>query len=352
MGNSILFEMRQVIQEEVVLEEPGRFAVRSGTLPDTPEGFARVRIRRIGVCGTDIHAFRGNQPFFEYPRILGHELGAEIVSVNGPGDWSPGELVAVEPYLNNPESPASRVGRTNCCENLAVLGVHCDGGMRPYLDVPVNKLHRAGAATVDQLALVEMLCIGEHAAARSRIGADDTALILGAGPIGMSVLQFVRSRTEKVIVADLDEARLDFCREALGAMDTITIREGSNLEEELRNRLGGDLPRFIFDATGNARSMAGTFSLVAHGGTIVLVGLFQGELAFNDPNFHRREITLMSSRNATAPDFARVIEAMASGSVDTSAWITHRLDLGDVPARFAEVIGSPGLRKAVISVED
>ncbi len=336
-------------QPEIVLAEPGRFERRTGTLPDPSPGEARVRIRRIGVCGTDIHAYYGRQPFFEYPRLLGHELAAEVVAVNGASDLNPGEAVAVEPYLNDSASPASRKGKTNCCEALRVLGVHCDGGMRPELNLPLTKLHRAASASLDQLALVEMLCIGRHAVNRARVEPGEKVLVLGAGPIGWSVTAFLEGRGERVAVADLNESRLAFCREAFGVGRTIRVGSEGGLAETLRDHFGG-LPDVIFDATGNRGSMLSTFELAAHGGRIVFVGLFQGEVVFDDPNFHRRELTVMSSRNATSEEFGQVIAAMESGVVDTEPWITHRMALDEVPERFGKVVSDPALRKAVVEV--
>ncbi len=339
-------------QPEIKLVEPGRLVSSRGTLPDPAPGEARIRIRRIGVCGTDIHAFHGRQPFFEYPRILGHELGAEVVAINGTSDLKPGEAVAVEPYLNDPDSPASRRGKTNCCESLRVLGVHCDGGMRPEINMPLHKLHRAASATMDQLALVEMLCIGQHAVNRSLVSIEDRVLVLGAGPIGLSVISFLKDRAKRLVVADLGESRLEFCRHGLGVDATLTVKPVEDLQASLRETLGGALPDIIFDATGNRGSMLSTFDLAAHGGRIVFVGLFQGEIVFQDPNFHRRELTVISSRNATAGEFGQVIAAMESGRVDTAPWITHRLDFADVAKNFGQAISDPGLRKAVIHLDD
>lgn len=339
-------------QTAIRLEEPGRFVAVPDEVSEPREGEARVRIRRIGVCGTDIHAFHGRQPFFEYPRILGHELAAEIVSLHGNSDLQAGELVAVEPYLNDPGSQASRLGKSNCCESLAVLGVHCDGGMRPEINVPIRKLHRAASASADQLALVEMLGIGRHAVNRGTVSPGDRALVLGAGPIGLSILSFLQLHTENIAVADLSESRLAFCRDAFGVGRTIPVRPDLDWEARLRERFGGELPSVIFDATGNEESMNATFPLIAHGGRIVFVGLFQGAVSFDDPNFHRREISLLASRNATTEELGQVIEAIESRQIDTDPWITHRLDLGDVPAEFSAVIGDATLRKAVIHLDE
>lgn len=338
-------------QPQILLAEPGRFQVSKGVIPDPAPGEARLRIRRIGVCGTDIHAFHGRQPFFEYPRILGHELAGEIVSINGVSDLKPGERVAVEPYLNDPESPASQKGKTNCCESLRVLGVHCDGGMRPEINLPLHKLHRASSASMDELALVEMLCIGQHAANRGQVSPEEKILVLGAGPIGLSVTSFLKVRSGHLVVADLSDARLDFCRGIPGVDGTLLVGPETDLPAAVREAFGGRLPDLIFDATGNRTSMVSTFDLAAHGGRIIFVGLFQGEVTFNDPNFHRRELTVMSSRNATSAEFAQVIAAMESGAVDTRPWITHRIDFSEVPHRFASVITDPLLRKAVIHLD-
>ncbi|MDF1740172.1 MAG: zinc-binding alcohol dehydrogenase family protein [Verrucomicrobiales bacterium] len=340
------------MQTEIRLEEPGRLAAVEGAVPEPAQGETLLRIRRIGVCGTDIHAFHGRQPFFEYPRILGHELGAEVVSVNGDSSFSPGDFVAVEPYLNDPASPASRKGKTNCCESLKVLGVHTDGGMRPFITVPTHKLHRAASASMDQLALVEMLCIGQHAVNRSLAATGDRALILGAGPIGLSVLSFLQNRTEHVAVADISTSRLDFCRNAFGVTHTVEAGAEVDLEKKLRDCFGGQLPDLIFDATGNKGSMHSTFNLAANGARIVFVGLFQGDVTFNDPNFHRRELTLMSSRNATSAEFGEVIAAIESGAVNTAPWITHRLAFDEVVGGFETTISDPTLRKAVIELND
>ncbi|MEX2578087.1 MAG: zinc-binding alcohol dehydrogenase family protein [Verrucomicrobiales bacterium] len=339
-------------QTEIRLETPGRFSRQTGTPPEPAPGEARLRIRRIGVCGTDIHAFHGRQPFFEYPRILGHELAAEIVDVNGDADWRIGQIVAIEPYLNDPDSPASRKGKPNCCESLRVLGVHCDGGMRREINVPSRKLHASAGASADQLALVEMLGIGRHAVNRSGTTPGDRALVLGAGPIGLSILSFLRLHTEHIAVADLDERRLGFCRDAFGIERTVRVSGDTELERELRDAFGGELPDLVFDATGSRQSMLTTFDHVAHGGRIVFVGLFQGDIAFHDPDFHRREITLLSSRNATSAEFGEVIGAIEGGRIDTAPWITHRLDLDDVPERFSTVVRDPALRKAVIHLDD
>lgn len=336
--------------KHIALEAAGRFAAGYSEDPVPGSHDAVVQVHRVGICGTDIHAFHGRQPFFEYPRILGHELGVEVVAVGaGVTGVRVGDRCSVEPYLHCGRCGACRRGKPNCCVNLKVLGVHIDGGMRSRIRVPAEKLHVSGQLSFDQLALVETLGIGAHAVERADLQPEDSVLVIGAGPIGLSALQFAAASGARVAVADVSEARLRFCQERLGMANTVV--PGSGLEDRLRGMLDGELPSAVIDATGHPGSMAGTFDLIAHGGRIVFVGLCQGDIAFNDPNFHRREITLLASRNALPATFGAIISAIEGGVIDTTPWITHRLELDEVPAQFARVVSDPALLKGMISVE-
>jgi len=336
---------------QITLAEPGRFETAAAPAPRRRPGEALVRVHRIGVCGTDLHAYAGRQPFFTYPRVLGHELGVEVVEVD-PNDRGiqVGDRCAVEPYLNCGRCIACRQGKSNCCESLRVLGVHVDGGMRPTFTVPVEKLHKSESLSFDQLALVETLGIGAHAVERAAPGPGESALVIGAGPIGLGVMQSLQAVGAEPIVADVSDDRLRFCREHLGIQRNVNPQAGE-FEQLLRDANGGELPSLILDATGHPRSMAGTFDLIAHGGRIVFVGLFPGEISFDDPNFHRRELTLMSSRNATGQTLRRLIDRMERGEIDTSPWITHRLTLDEVPGRFGSLPGAAGLIKAMVQID-
>jgi 2-desacetyl-2-hydroxyethyl bacteriochlorophyllide A dehydrogenase len=337
----------------LTLEEPGKL-----TLGDTPEpdaalaaGQALVKIHRIGVCGTDIHAFNGKQPFFSYPRILGHELGVEVLAVaDDVTNVAPGDRCAVEPYLNCGKCIACRRGKGNCCTSLQVLGVHTDGGHRERIVVPAAKLHASKKLTLDQLALVETLGIGAHAVDRAQLEAGETVLVIGTGPIGLAVIQFAHAAGATVIAMDVNDARLAFCRETLGVAHTVNATV-PDVVAELQNLTNGDLPTAVFDATGNPKSMMASFNYPAHGGRLVFVGLFQGDVTFNDPNFHKRELTLMGSRNARSADFPRIIALIESGKVDTTPWITHRAPFDAVPEQFPSwVKPETGVLKAIIEL--
>jgi len=231
-----------------------------------------------------------------------------------------------------------------------VLGVHADGGHRELIHVPINKLHKSEKLTLDQLALVETLGIGAHAVDRAAVEEGETVLVIGTGPIGCAVIQFAQAAGARVIAMDMNESRLAFCRETLGVSDTV-LASGPDVVQALKDLTNGDLPTAVFDATGNPRSMMGTFEYPAHGGRLVFVGLFQGDVTFNDPNFHKRELTLMGSRNARSEDFQRIIRLIEAGKVDTTAWITHRASFEDAVNQFPTwVKPETGVLKAMIEL--
>lgn len=335
---------------QITLDRPGQFSSRDIPEPVAAAGEAIVRVHRIGVCGTDLHAFAGKQPFFSYPRVLGHELGVEVIE---PGSDScglrTGDRCSVEPYLNCGRCIACRRGKPNCCTDLKVMGVHIDGGMQTLLAVPAHKLHPSDRLDYEQLALVETLGIGAHAVERAEANSNDYILVVGAGPIGLSTIQFALVTGATVAVMDLSESRLAFCRNQLGIRHTVLA--GPSAAADLKQIGGGDLPTIVIDATGNARSMAGTFESTAHGGRIVFVGFFQGDLTFNSPNFHRRELTVCGSRNALPATFRAIIAQIEAGRIDTRPWITHRFKLAETPEVFPrDIAGNAAVLKAMIEV--
>ncbi len=336
----------------LILNTPGQFSYSDTDIDTSLEPHeVLIKIHRIGICGTDYHAYRGKQPFFSYPRILGHELGAEIIAV---GDditsLQIGDKVAVEPYLHCGKCQACRSGKTNCCEQIKVLGVHTDGGMRELIKVPASKVYPSKTLSYEQLALVETLGIGSHAVNRAQVQAHDLVLVIGAGPIGLSVIQFAKLKGAKVAVLDMNASRLAFCAQQLGVDATILLQNESPLDD-IRQAFAGDLPTAVFDATGNPTSMMQAFKYLSHGGRLTFVGLFQGDVTFNDPEFHRREVTLLASRNALPEDFKSIIAAMENGTLDTRPWISHRIAFDQLIDTFDELLKpESNIIKAVIEV--
>ena len=335
----------------LVLETPGLFKLEDRPQPSF-ERFeeALVRVRRIGVCGTDLHAFKGDQPFFSYPRVLGHELGVEVVALKDvSGRIKVGDYCAIEPYYNCGQCPTCKNGKTNCCEHLSVLGVHEDGGMCEMLSVPVSKLHPSSSLPLEHLSLVEMLTIGAHAVARAGVTTRHRVLVIGAGPIGLAAIQFARLAGATPIVFEMDAKRRSFCKSFMDVEYVIDPSESP--EEQLKEVYRGALPDIVFDATGNRKSMMNAFKYVGSGGTLVFIGLFIGEVSFYDPEFHRKELTLMSSRNATPADFAYVIRMLEEGRINLNPWITHRANINQVIDEFPLWLDKEqGVIKAIIDV--
>jgi 2-desacetyl-2-hydroxyethyl bacteriochlorophyllide A dehydrogenase len=262
----------------------------------------------------------------------------------------PGDRCSVEPYFNCGDCVACRRDKPNCCVNLKVLGVHIDGGMRETFIVPSRKLHPSRTLSLDQLALIETLGIGRHAVERASVEEGEFVLVIGVGPIGLAVVQFSIEAGAKVIVLDINQKRLDFCCHQLGASYSIN----ANREDPLQtlNRItSGDLPTAVFDATGNSESMMRAFAYPSHGGRLIFVGLFPGEITFNDPSFHRRELTVFASRNALPENFTQIITLVESGRINTSPWITHRAPFENAVEEFARwTKPETGVIKAMIEI--
>ncbi len=336
------------------LEKPKSWRMIDISEPGAPgDGEALVRVHRVGICGTDVGGYLGKMPFFSYPRIPGHELGVEVLEVgSNVTNIKVGDHCAVEPYLNCQKCYACQRGFTNCCEHHKTLGVMCDGGLTDRILLPARKLHPANNLKSEQAALVETLAIGCHAVDRANPKAGETVLIIGAGPIGLSALEFAKISGARPIVADLSESRLEFVREKMGVPDTILIQNDDNDISTLEEMTNGQRADVVIDATGHNGSMVRSLELAAFAGRVVYVGITQQNLEFpHAPVMHRRELTLMASRNALSSDFPRIISLIEDGTIDTTPWITHRTTFDKLIDDF-ETFTRPesGVIKAVIEL--
>jgi len=340
--------------QAIQLEKPESFRMIDVPEPPAPApGEAVVRVFRVGICGTDYSGYLGKMPFFSYPRIPGHELGVEVVAVgDGVTNVKPGDRCSVEPYINCQHCYSCTRGHTNCCENHQTLGVHCDGGLRPLFTVPARKLHISTKLSYEQLALVETLAIGCHAVNRGNPTKDETILVIGAGPIGLSVVEFARLSGARTIVMDINEVRLQFVRERMGVSETIVSKgDGSELRQ-FSELTDGKLGNVVVDATGNAGSMANALNFVGFAGRLVFVGITTQEVRFGHPLMHRREMTLLASRNALTGDFARIIALIEEGRINTGPWITHHAPLNRMIDEFPTWLNpASGVVKAMVEVQ-
>lgn len=330
---------------------PGTFEYSETEKPVLEKGQAIIKIKRIGICGTDLHAFEGTQPFFNYPRVLGHELSGELVEIDGRDDFKIGEAVTFIPYFNCGQCIACRMDKPNCCVKMQVCGVHVDGGMQEYLTVPSHTLLHGEGLSYDELALVEPLAIGAHGVRRADIKPGEFVLVIGAGPIGLGTMEFARIAGGNVIALDINDDRLAFCKEKLGVTHTINAL-APDVTEQLGKITNGDMPTVVIDATGNQRAINNAINYMAHGARFVLIGLQKGDLIFNHPEFHKRESTLMSSRNANIEDFEHVIKSMKTELVKPTTYITHQVDFDEVKDNFESWLDPKnGVIKAMVKLE-
>lgn len=317
----------------LVCERPGILIFRKLEMPLLCEGHSLIKMRRIGVCGTDLHAYEGKQPYFTYPRIFGHELAGELAEPNGAAGFMKGERVTCMPYFNCGICIACRSGKPNCCVTLQVLGVHIDGGMAEYVRVPSSSLVHGEGLNFDELALIEPLAIGAHGVNRARVRPGEFVLVMGAGPIGLGVMHFVKIAGGKVIAMDINENRLNFCQSVL-KVEHIVHAGAEDPVERLRHITQGDMPTVVIDATGNLKAINNGVTYLATGGRFVLVGLQTEYISVDHPEFHKKEATLMSSRNATRKDFEQVIHSLKNGSIHASDFITHHVPFDEVIIHF------------------
>jgi threonine dehydrogenase-like Zn-dependent dehydrogenase len=341
----------------LVLKKPNELVLEEMKKPIPGEGEVLVRVLRVGVCGTDLHAYGGNQPFFSYPRIMGHELAVQVVEIpkSAREDASQvhvqeGDIVAVLPYLNCGRCIACRNGKPNCCAELQCLGVHTDGGMREYFSIHPRYLVPAGKVSPQDIALVECFSIGFHGVRRSEVKRGELVLVVGAGPIGIGVIHGLKERGARVMVLDINEKRLEYAQRVAKADEIINAGRES-AEERVLELTNGENPTLVMDATGNAKQMMQAFNFASQGGRIVFVGLVTADITFHDPLFHRKEITLYASRNATLEDFRNVISGIESGRVNTEGFITHIACMEEAVTEFPRWRNpETGVIKAVIQV--
>ena len=331
----------------LVCRQPGELVVEDRTLERNASD-ALVAVRRVGICGTDYHIFEGKHPFLQYPRVMGHELAVEVIEAPAGAPFDPGEIVVVNPYLSCGSCIACRAGKPNCCVRISVLGVHRDGGMAELLALPVRNLVRADGLSADQCATVEFLSIGAHAVRRGGIAGGDNVLVVGAGPIGIGAAIFARLSGGKVAIFDRDTERAATGESVAGVA---ALPASGDARKAVADWTNGDGFDVVLDATGSPAAMEAGFDLVAHGGRYVLVSVVKDAITFSDPDFHRREMTLFASRNATAEDFERVITAIRAGDVPVDRLVTQRTTLADAIADIPRwATQKSGLIKALIEI--
>ncbi len=317
----------------IVCEKPGEFLFLEKDIPVRKDNEALLRVKKVGICGTDLHAYAGNQAFFTYPRILGHELATEIVEIGeNERGLKVGDKVVVIPYISCEKCIACRNGKPNCCTDIQVLGVHTDGGMQELITVPISLLIPAQRLTDEQMAVVEPLAIGAHAIRRALLQSGERIVVIGCGPIGIGIMKLAQIAGANVIAMDVNQQRLDYAKKNIG-VDFVVVAD-ENAVARVSEITQGDMATVVFDATGHKGALEAGIKYMSHGGRYVLVGLSKGDLTFSHPMIHAKETTLMCSRNATLADFEHVIDVLKNGKFPTDTFITHTVGFREMIANF------------------
>lgn len=309
-----------------LIKEPGKTCIEDILEPEPVEGEVVLRVRRVGLCGSDLNSYRGRNPLVQYPRIPGHELSATIVQTSPgvPSEFQPGINVTVYPYTQCGSCPSCRNQRPNACRSNQTLGVQRNGALTEYLAIHWQKLYPSNLLSLEQLALVEPLSVGFHAAARGRVSSGETVLVLGCGAIGLGAIAGVIFRKGSVIAADIDDRKLAIAAK-VGAARTINSARES-LHQQLLEWTRGDGPDVVIEAIGLPETFRSAVEEVAFTGRVVYIGYAKIPVEYETRLFVQKEIDILGSRNALH-DFPDVIAMLENGSFPVNEVVTHTVDL-------------------------
>jgi threonine dehydrogenase-like Zn-dependent dehydrogenase len=331
----------------VVMHAPGDVRVESVPDPTRKSGEVLLRVRRVGLCGSDLNSYRGRNPLVSFPRIPGHEISATIVELEAehPAHLQVGMDVTLSPYKNCGQCPACRNGRPNACRDNQTLGVQRDGAMGEYLAVPMEKLFVADL-NLDELCLVEPLTVGCHAVARAGVTPEDVVAIFGCGGVGLGAVAASAFRGATTVAMDVDDAKLEIARKA-GAVHVIHTKR-QDAKEALAELTGGDGPDVVIEAVGLADTFRAAVELVAFTGRVVYIGYAKEPVTYETKLFVQKELTVLGARNALPGDFRQVIQMLeqhrfpVDAAISTIAPLARAPELlrawSDDPARFTKIM--------------
>lgn len=312
----------------LVLNGPGDFEYTQRERPVRADGEVLVRTRAVCICGSDIHAIRGNQKMFSFPRVIGHEVCVEVLEAAPGSGFSAGDLACLLPCISCGACIACRKGKTNCCKSLRLYGVHEDGGLQEYLSLPESALLKISfSGDPVAIAAIEPHTIGAHAAAKLETEPGESVLVLGAGPIGVSCALMAQSYGADVMLAEISEARREFAAERF-ALRAVDPREADGAAQ-FDAFTDGEGFHGVIDTTANKSSMEHAYRYLGQGGRLVYVGVLNGKLELDEAAFHMVEPTLAASRNSTAGDYRRVLDLWRQGTIDPARLVTDTVAFAD-----------------------
>lgn len=304
--------------------EPGRTGFREIPEPKPARGEVLVRMRQLGLCGSDLKSYAGDNPLVSFPRIVGHEIAGEIVAV-GAGVERPlsvGMRVTLYPYTSCGACSSCRKGRPNACRSNQTMGVQRDGAATLLVAAPEAKVFPAGELGRDQVTLIEPLSVGFHAVRRSQAKRGDRVAVFGCGMIGLGALLGAVRAGAEVIAVDIDDGKLALAR-SLGASRAVNSRS-ENLADRILDLTAGHGPDVAIEAVGLPQTYRQAVDIVCHCGTVVYIGYASKEVSYDAKVFVQKELDIRGSRNALPADFADVIAMLAGARVDVAPIITHR----------------------------
>lgn len=314
----------------LVIRKPGEAAIETVPDPVRQKGEALLRVRMIGMCGSDLNSFRGKNPLVKFPRIPGHEIAATVLESDcGLDGISEGVDVTLSPYTNCGMCSACLRGRPNSCQFNETLGVQRDGAMTELIAVPLEKLYRANLS-VKELCLVEPLTVGFHAVARGRVASDETVAVFGCGGVGLGAIAAAHFAGAKTIAVDLDNQKLAIARKA-GAAETLNTSKES-LHQRLLELTNGRGPDVIIEAVGLPETFRAAVEEVSFTGRVVYIGYAKEPVAYETRLFVQKELDILGSRNALPQDFQRVIQMLEERRFPVEAAVGSIVTLDEAPA--------------------
>ncbi len=326
----------------VYMEKPWNIEISDVQMPKPNEGEALLRVKSAGICGSDIGAFRGTNGLVSYPRIIGHEIAGEVISIpeNNKNGIKPGDRVIVDPYLYCGHCYPCSIGRTNCCVDLKVLGVHVDGGMAEYFCHPADMLLKVpDDMSWDIIPLAEPLTIALHGIHRLNLKAGEHIAINGAGPIGLLAAMVALHYGAEPIMIDLVKERLDFAK-SLGVRYTINLRE-EDLVEKVSEYTNGRMAECVMEASGANSAIRATLDIVSHAGRIALTGWPKQETPIPTDMITRKEVDVRGARTS-AGEFPEAIDLIYHQKVDARRILTKVISIDEAPETIRDIEKNPG----------
>lgn len=334
----------------LVLRKPGQAAIERVPDPEVKNGDVLLKVRMVGFCGSDLNSFRGLNPLVSYPRILGHEVSATVVTgIVGDGGILAGTDVALSPYTSCGECASCRRGRPNACQFNETLGVQRDGALSEFITMPTEKLYPA-KLTPKELCLVEPLTVGFHAVSRGRIKAEDTVTIFGCGGVGLGAVAASSSRGARTICIDVDDEKLELARSAGGSLTINSRRE--SLHERLQEMTDGRGPDVVIEAIGTPATFRAAVEEVAFTGRVVYIGYAKEPVSYETRLFVQKELDILGSRNALPQDFLAVIGLLEARKFPVDQAVSLVVGLEEAPDALRSWSENPSrFKKIVVSMD-